>query len=764
LSGDELTFSVDSLLLSELGERLVTKNYIALAELIKNAYDADAIEAKVIFLNARSGPEGKSEIHILDNGHGLTFKQIRDFWMRIATPNKLRNPVSTRFGRRKTGDKGIGRFACRRLAKRLILESVAMKEDLDKLEYTQVEFNWEKFEPGLTLTEVPNKYKTEIISHGNVGLTLRLIGLRDYWTQRDFNVLRRQILGLSIVTGIRRKGFEEDPGFEVVFEAPEFEIGTSKMAEQVMNAGWGRLTGSIASDGIAALKLDAMQIGMVEFELPDSFNKIPGVSLDIAIIWRDKEHCRDPSIFTLGVIDEIFKEYSGVRIYLDGFRVYPYGDPGDDWLDIDKDVARRLTKASDVFRRVSANLLGVDHSRAMLNHPKNMNLVGRIHVSSYPNRIFDVTMSREGFVENEAFVQLKKFIRQGLEWATIYYDHFLYKVGQERVEAKAEKLKQAVEKFEEISDKEVTAKKFMPIVKSALNIIEDVIQKTATSDADNLTPNIRKELYQYAEEAKKVIEESIGHMERQVNLLRTVASAGALMLTFIHESRTVVALLDTHAGTLERLADKLEENEKKEFKKLARDLRSTRDRFDNQIKLFHGVSKDLTLDKRKKISIKKIVNEINDCFSGLIKRFNINMKKEIQDSLKTGPMLESEVYSILINLLSNAVKAVIAGDGQRIKIEAFKEKEGTVLRVYDDGIGISNESRNLVLTPLVADPEGRLYKRLKDKIGYEDLLVVGEGSGLGLSIIKDIVESYGKELQFIDVEKPWKTCVEVTLP
>jgi len=220
LSNSNLRFTVDSLLLYELGERLVTKNHIALAELIKNAYDADATSVTVVFVKVNeTSNAGEGEIRIIDNGHGMTFPQIKDYWMRIATPNKLREPISARFGRQKTGDKGIGRFACRRLAKKLILESVARSEGSDKLERTIVEFDWEKFKPGFELTDVPSAYRTERISEGEIGLTLKLVGLNDAWTQREFDVMRRQVLGLSVVQGIRRKGFEEDPGFEKIGRA-----------------------------------------------------------------------------------------------------------------------------------------------------------------------------------------------------------------------------------------------------------------------------------------------------------------------------------------------------------------------------------------------------------------------------------------------------------------------------------------------------------------------------------------------------------------
>src|SRR5207245_7867127 len=35
-------------------------------------------------------------------------------------------------------------------------------------------------------------------------------------------------------------------------------------------------------------------------------------------------------------------DQGGIRIYLDGFRIFPYGEPGDDWLNLDADRGRRI--------------------------------------------------------------------------------------------------------------------------------------------------------------------------------------------------------------------------------------------------------------------------------------------------------------------------------------------------------------------------------------------------------------------------------------
>src|SRR5256885_4786774 len=96
----ELVFTVDSALLSEVGEKLVETAHIALVELVKNAYDADATEVTVkIIPHEGRGPE----IQVVDDGVGMTFSEVERYWMRIATTHKLDQQVSRLYGRLRTG-------------------------------------------------------------------------------------------------------------------------------------------------------------------------------------------------------------------------------------------------------------------------------------------------------------------------------------------------------------------------------------------------------------------------------------------------------------------------------------------------------------------------------------------------------------------------------------------------------------------------------------------------------------------------------------
>src|ERR1044071_9265369 len=166
----ELTFTVDSALLSELGEKLVETAHIALVELVKNAYDADATQTTVKIipnptLEPHITPNGSGmkvvgkpagpEIHVIDNGSGMTFNDVERYWMRIATTHKQEIKVSPRYGRPRTGEKGIIRFSCRRLGTQLRLITTAAVNG--QYEQTEVLFEWLKFKPGKEISKVTCK-------------------------------------------------------------------------------------------------------------------------------------------------------------------------------------------------------------------------------------------------------------------------------------------------------------------------------------------------------------------------------------------------------------------------------------------------------------------------------------------------------------------------------------------------------------------------------------------------------------------------------
>ena len=113
-------------LLTMLGEQLLKNDRVALVELIKNSYDADADYVEVEFeaFGKDMASARGSRIVVRDNGCGMTLDTVRGAWMNPATPEKylgklrgIRRTLGK--GRVIQGDKGIGRFAVLKLARKI---------------------------------------------------------------------------------------------------------------------------------------------------------------------------------------------------------------------------------------------------------------------------------------------------------------------------------------------------------------------------------------------------------------------------------------------------------------------------------------------------------------------------------------------------------------------------------------------------------------------------------------------------------------------
>jgi hypothetical protein len=190
------TFSSNSQLLSELGERLIATNQIALSELVKNAYDADA-NSCYIWLE-----DDGAELVVKDDGHGMTRDEFLNFWMTIATPNRTRNPESRRYNRPVTGSKGVGRFAVRNLGRYLELTTVAYYPGDDEYRRLTAEFDWEEFEEAEGLDDQEVDYEIEEATEEEEGAELRISKLQEDWSQ---NKLEEVADGCSILHRRRTK-------------------------------------------------------------------------------------------------------------------------------------------------------------------------------------------------------------------------------------------------------------------------------------------------------------------------------------------------------------------------------------------------------------------------------------------------------------------------------------------------------------------------------------------------------------------------------
>ena len=143
-------FQADSALLRELGERLVGQPHIALAELIKNAYDADATLCTISI--------DEDQITVSDNGHGMTKTEFLTYWMTLGTRNKQDQDTSRYLRRSVTGSKGVGRLSAQFLAHRLEMVTAPKSDPTVQL---RALVDWDDAIDAGKLTEAEAFFKTE---------------------------------------------------------------------------------------------------------------------------------------------------------------------------------------------------------------------------------------------------------------------------------------------------------------------------------------------------------------------------------------------------------------------------------------------------------------------------------------------------------------------------------------------------------------------------------------------------------------------------
>jgi signal transduction histidine kinase len=763
-------FSVDSALLRELGERLVTTPHVALAELVKNSYDADATEVHVTI---RESKDGGPEVEVQDNGCGMTLPQIKEFWMKIGNTHKDSEEHSKRFGRPLTGSKGIGRFCVRRLGTRVKLESAAKSGR--GLEFNTLEIDWTKFTPGGDVTEVPVEGTSQTKSGDETGLKLIMSGHRRVeWhsleDQRSYAYLLRQLATLAANRGTKRHGFEADPGFRVILNAPGLEYGSAlaglvsdddfglavDVRERLMNAGWALLKAHVGKDGRIECELDAASpVGKREYTSKLKFSTLRDVSLKLAVFVEEPGWNRDEKLVPTGKLNAILNDWGGVQIRHHGTRMFPYGDPGDDWLEIEKDRGRRLGKPSEDDLINFANTIKartpLDTSRVLLNMLSHKAYLGAVEVGKHQEGL-EPRADRQGFIENTTFRELRKFARFAIDWAMIWRDFAV----KERERQRAEKLRKELERG-------IGGKPIAPAEQSevALKIIRHGVTQLRKDPS-----SITEEQVNNLASAASLLESEMKISRADLLRFQLVASAATLSLLYHHEVKYLAQTLTTLSADLSDAVKDLKGAIKERCQEVLESVNTAKESLD----ALGDLTQDMgVLDPKAVAGSLDLARQTDRAiarFQRVADAYHVDITQKIDEGLLVGPMLKGELAAILLNVLSNAIKAVIAGGASKGLIELHANLAGkkVCLDVKDNGIGLSSEDRKIVFTPLVADPSSQLYDALEERLAAEDRQLLGQGSGLGLSIVKGILENRKGSIEFVEPAQGWSTCLHLELP
>ena len=180
-------FSVDAALIRELGESLIGRAYIALGELVKNSFDADAHTCQIDFEN--------DSIIVSDDGHGISEEEFHHYWMRLGTTHKVGKRRSRHLNRPMTGSKGLGRLSVQFLAQEMELESNCPANPSEML---YVFVDWQNIRSGEELEKVDVGWecRSESTSYADdspTGTRIVLKGLKTIWDEDAIEALGRDV-------------------------------------------------------------------------------------------------------------------------------------------------------------------------------------------------------------------------------------------------------------------------------------------------------------------------------------------------------------------------------------------------------------------------------------------------------------------------------------------------------------------------------------------------------------------------------------------
>ena len=433
----KVSFRTNVELKSIIGKDLITDDNIAILELVKNSFDAGSRKVDIIFENIIRKTEIKeykksntSRIVISDLGKGMSQFDIENKWLNIAYSEKKEKKEE--YGRTLAGNKGVGRFSCDRLGKYLTIYT----KQKNQQNFIQLSINWVDFERkddiNLNIQDIEfdlieiSKEDFNIITSiepFESGTVLEISSLREEWDYNKILSLKRQLERLI------------NPNQN--YSSLKFDINI--IAKEYLNTEYNKPEYEKINDIVKNQIFEKLN-----FKVTSIQSKITKNGENLITILKD----RGNTIFTLieknkfNLLKNIkihlyylnpyskayFRKQTGIRsvdfgsisLFINGFRIPPYGDYGDDWLGMEN----RKNQGRNRY-------LGTRE------------VIGRIEVKNNDDisvddedETFKIISSRSGIVNNEVFIQLAKssspfgfyykifrrlerFVVEGINWDSI---------------------------------------------------------------------------------------------------------------------------------------------------------------------------------------------------------------------------------------------------------------------------------------------------------------------------------------------------------
>lgn len=769
-------FHIDAALFEELGERLVSRPEIALAELIKNAYDADAARCRIGIAPA--------QIEVSDNGHGLTEDEFLGNWMVVSTQTKGKKRFSRRYLRPMAGSKGVGRFSARFLGSYLELDSVSVDPTSKKRIRLVAQFDWKAISRAQSVEAVIIPYTVTVVENNvRTGTTLRITQLREGVDALATDRVKTDVLRLIDPSGgLERPQFHQstqrakagDPGFQVVIRESDEDEGApaeaTDVAKAVLAAYTGRVRMEVDEDGqvdfkvywrgqdapiehkMFSLRRLALPFTAARFAKHDGPVDHRGVPIELE---RIQHLPLAPKLNSPVFIDLRFfpkrkgafqglpvngvqaqswlKDHGSFAVVDNQFVMPAYADQDSDWLAIETSKSHNERSWQSVLTPASYPMDPADKAdpqrNPMLALPRMTQLFGRVHISTQKHMDdaeddswLQPNMDRESLRANGALNLLWHLCRFAAE-ALAHFDRKL-----------------------RLEEKEAAERDAQREAKTALSAAIAEI-KTSTQ----IEPAYREKVVQQLRAAQTRLQEADEYQQEARISLELMSLMGVMAGFMTHEFEKALATMQRITRAARTLARR-EPALKEPADKLAKNEQSLA----NYLEYMRLFAEKARIPTPERFKARAQLTVATHALESLAADHGIAITITA-DARLAGPYVPVAAYhGVVVNLVSNAMKAVIprVGKAER-KIRLFATNEGNrhILVCADTGIGIPDYLRERIWDPLFTTT------------GSSEDNPLASGLGLGLSVVQRVVRRFDGRIELLkDAPPGYTTAFRVTLP
>jgi len=729
----EASFSVAARVAMQLGRESISNSTVAIIELVKNAYDADANQVSIRF----HGLDRDNPIMVItDDGIGMSEQAMRDQWLVVGTANKRTKHSSEGKHRVLVGEKGLGRLGLDRLCGRTTVRTFTSAEDhgmefvIDWRKYENTQQRLEEIKHPLYLIGKTIVDPVTLVErYIDRGTWIVLEELKDQWNEETLEEVRRELTLLV-------SPFGSGDDFEIsLFSGMDWRQldGVISPSDMLIAAEW-QLVAEIGEDGSVAYRMFSSHYEK-QYELSRTpwehrFKKTKSAlprcgPLRFEMYFYPRKTVELGDIrFVKRQITDFLELQQGIRIYRDGFRVKPYGEPDGkgDWLTISY---RRQQSPGGVTQkgwRVGYN-----------------QVVGAVFISREQNpKLVDQT-NREGLVEGPAFNDLVMFTSDAIS----FFERNRHEFETSKPETRSvEGVRQIAEEKANVSLE--AAKGLQEATRTVDEVLEQAERTGDTAklrDARALLGSAATEVNKVVTEAheaqQRLVEVSRDQEEdfqRQKDTLANLASLGILAAGFGHETLGSANVVLLNAKQLDRnlrggmfmVAPDVREAVEQNLIVLAKETRNIKDFAEFTLQTVRRDKRE-----RKAVVLDQIVRDVFGYFQHSLDEKHIRVILDLPDS-GTRPILAFEIdwESILLNLITNSIWAMedTSAAARAIRVSLRESGDLLELRFADSGCGVAAGTEQDIFLPAFST-----------KRGVDGRVV---GTGMGLAIIKSFVEQY----------------------